>query len=951
MFDEETERAIDEYVEEASEARREHDLVFWEGCAVVTVPAGAPPEYITVMVDGVNDPNVQWRGVPGGLIIGDEVLVFENPISHRREIVGSSGATGASTPFVHDHSSTLQGGDDLNPETLTPQTFIVGPTPAPYDTLGEAVVAVNAFGPAAATPCTIEIKGIVTAEAGNITLPNYCHINGEGIHDEQSTIGLGAFQLNMSTNTSISNVCVTSTAGNAIVWPNLSTGYMHNVHILAAGTTAFVTDGTVAVRCHRVLIRDNGVLAAGFRINNGAGYVMLDFCEVDSGGLITDGLDVDANYVITRFCRFSCPAQNDVNVAAGATWYYMAPQCDPTRIIMAGTHVALPTMRFHQTVIVAEEGGDFQAVSEAITWINALGDAAAAKRYGILVLAGNFAEAAGITIPQWVTVAGMGEGSRIEMGANTLTMSDDSSLQDIVVTHSGGTAIDCANADCTLFNVKIIVSNAPAYGVDITGDSAAELYHVIVEFTVSGVTTGFNVSNTATPTLWDCQADDTTNIQTALNLVNAGCTCTTRYCVFHGANDDVATGAASTWIYHQDDFDPDNCTVAGTADPADGQEVVYFPCTKTAGAAGDFATVQAAIDWFKNRLLCALCKIDIVTGASYAETLVIEDVFATAEGRLELEGDVRGMAGATWVDDAVITCQDANAGSGLVNAGAVITVTGAGGNPDFDADGWVNGDTVITRDNAGAIATYTISATLNNTITLTVAAPALGNTGTSITLVPNTVIAPAGAGNAVTVYAQGILLDGLHLDATAGVTGHALLCHGPGAQCECENVLAEADDDGFLAQWGAYIEADDGACTAVECNNVGFWALNGGQLLADYGVAVGCGAAGFYGGYMGFVEADYAVATDCVVGFAGQWIGGINCKYAYALQNTSYGFRASRQGFNRCNDSRTLGTNGIDYRSDYNSYMYAANTNVGGPTYSPAVTDTEGNVFGIITFS
>jgi hypothetical protein len=424
--------------------------------------------------------------------------------------------------------------------------------------------------------------------------------------------------------------------------------------------------------------------------------------------------------------------------------------------------------------------------------------------------------------------------------------------------------------------------------------------------------------------------------------------------VFKAATDDVNTGAGSTWTYCGDDFDPGNCTVAGTADPADGQEVVYFPCTKTAGAASDFATVQAAIDWFKNRLLCALCKIDIVTGATYAEELVIEDVFCAAEGRLELEGDPRGMTGATWVDSAVITCQDANAGSGvctLVNAGAVITITGAGGNPDFDADGWVNGDTVIVRDNAGAVTTYTISVTLNNTITLTVAAPAIGNLGTSITLVPNTVIAPSGAGNAVEVVeSRGILLDGLYLDATAGATGNGLFVRG-GAKCQCENVLAEADGSGFEAASAAALWAGDGACTAISCAS-GFQI--GGSSIGTCRYA--CGIAnvyGFYSTWNSYLYGANAVAAgNSSIGFFGALFGTFNGTSAYSLDNTTYGFALWWLSGAYCANSRTAGSNGVaDYYASHNSYMEATGTNVGGPTYSPAISDTEGNVYAIITWS
>lgn len=997
-LDAETRALVTEMVDELYEGLVEdRALLFWEGGIVRSAPTGAPPEFITVEIEGLYDENVHWRGVPPTPAVGDEVVVWENPITHRREILGGSGATGTSGgSYCQKVTVAVCGGD--------------------FTTLGAAVTWINAL-PAAQVPSAtrlyaVNVLGGTFVEGANVTIPQYVDVSGEG---ESSVIDMGANSLLMSDNSSLLDLKVkSSNPSYAIAAVAKDDVVLRNVHCIQTAVSGTPDCFHFSAGCTNVRVYDcyaeipaNGVgfhiLGAsvaglhtcttsasakdattyGFQIGDTA-VATLDYCTADDVTYFNDALHLDNTFLTctTRWCTFRA-YDNDVNIAGSSvTWYHLDCHFDPDNsTIVAGTHFALPTKRFNQTVIVAELGGDFQALSEAIAWINALGDAAFNKLYGVLMLHGNFAEAGNVTIPSYVHVFGMGEGTEIELASNYLALADHSSLQNVVVESYDSPTIYINNADPWLRNVHAISSDAGGGVVfNIDGTSSPMIYDCIAEATQNALTcyyfqgtgspelyrcqaistgsganlTGYSIVDACDVLLEHCIADDTTDILTGLSAgVGANATVTTRHCTFAASGNDVTIQSGSTWVYYGDNFDPDNCTISGIADPADGQEVVYFDCSKTAGAAGDFATVQAAIDWFKNRNICALATIDIVTGATYAETLVIEDVFCTARGRLELEGDPRGMAAATWVDGAAVTCQDANAGSGvctLANAGAVITVTGAGGNPDFDADGWVNGDTVITRDNAGAVATYTISATLNNTITLTVAAPAVGNTGTSMTLVPNTVIAPSGAGNAVEVIeSRGILLDGLHLDATAGATGHGLYVH-DGGGCACENILAEADDRGFLAEWGAFIEADDGACTAVECS-IGFYVLNQGYILADYGVAVGCGAAGFYGAYSGFVEADYAVATDCVDGFAGQWLGGCVCRYAYAFQNGTYGFHAGRQGFVRCNDSRTAATNGTDYRADYNSYMFATNTNVGGPTYSPAVSDTEGNVFGIITFS
>lgn len=865
------------------------------------------------------------------------------------------------------------------------QTLVVAKHGGDFQLLSEAITYINAQGDAAAG----KIYGVLMlhgnyGEAGNVTIPQYVHVKGVG---EGTEIEMGANSLLLVDDTSLQDVVVESSNASYAIGivgrDNVILRGVHCIqtsgagtpdcfHVSGASTDVYLYDcvaeipadgvgfhilGSSVATLHTctTLASANDTTTYGFQIGDTA-TATLDYCTADDDTYFDDALHLDntALTCTTRWCTFR-GHENDVNMA-GTTitaWYHLACHFDPDNsTIAAASHFALPTKRFNQTLIVAEQGGDFQALSEAITYINAQGDAAAGKRYGIRVLAGNFAEAGNVTIPQYVDVAGMGENSRIEMGANQFDFDDYSSALDIVVTSSHATACLTigGETDVELRNVKVL-SLGTGFCFLIGSSTVVALYDCIAE-APAAASHGFHISGTASDIVLEGCTADTTNLTWALYVTNTA-SVTTKFCTFRG-NVDVDVRATAEWIYHEDNFDPDNCTISGVAEPNAGQSVVYFPITKTAGAASDFTTVQAAIDWFKNRLLCALCKIDIVTGASYAETLVIEDVFCAAEGRLELEGDTRGMAGATWVDSAVITCQDANAGSGvctLANAGAVITVTGAGGNPDFDADGWVNGDTVMTRDNAGAVATYTISATLNNTITLTVAAPALGNTGTSITLVPNTVIAPSGAGNAIEVIeSRGILLDGLYLDATAGATGEGLYVRN-GGECKCENVLSEADGQGFSAMWTGHIEASDGACTAIDCNN-GFLAINSGTILATYGCAIGGSGYGFYASQLSYIAARYAVSAGNNRGFRSAYFGVWNAGDAYALDNTNYGFATERFGGGYCYLSRTAGSNGVaDYYSSHNSYMFAGNTNVGGPTYSPAASDTEGNVYAIITWS
>jgi len=165
--------------------------------------------------------------------------------------------------------------------------------------------------------------------------------------------------------------------------------------------------------------------------------------------------------------------------------------------------------------------------------------------------------------------------------------------------------------------------------------------------------------------------------------------------------------------------------------------------------------------------------------------------------------------------------------------------------------------------------------------------------------------------------------------------------------------LVEADEFGFRVMAAATVWADDGACTAVDCNPTGFQSTEASEMYCRYACSIGNNTYGFQSSWNSALFAQNAVAAgNGSNGFYGSYFGTFNANAAYALDNTTYGFSVAFLSGAYCPNSRTLGSNGVtDYRAEYNSYMYAINTNVGGPTYSPAISDTEGNVFAIITWS
>jgi len=350
--------------------------------------------------------------------------------------------------------------------------------------------------------------------------------------------------------------------------------------------------------------------------------------------------------------------------------------------------------------------------------------------------------------------------------------------------------------------------------------------------------------------------------------------------------------------------------------------------TRTVGSGKDHATVQAAVDWFKGRLLFGSCKVSVDVG-SYDEAVSFTGINLASGATLELEGDTRVLAGIAYADGAAMNQASlTNGGSGactLATNGArdQITVTGATTNPDFDADGWGSGDAIIVYADDGNIYERTINSidpggAGTNVIELTVALPVgatLGNDGTAVGLVPDRGVVRTSAGPCISVDAvRGITVDGFYLDTTTGAD-----CNGiealNGATVVCENCAARAEDYGFYASARyAAIEASDGACSAWDCAT-GFMSNNASQA-----------------------QCRYAVACDCTVGAKAQAFSFTQAAYCTCVNCANHGFQATLFSHLYAANG-TARQNGTGYTSQESSYLRAnstnANNNGNGADYSP----------------
>lgn len=348
--------------------------------------------------------------------------------------------------------------------------------------------------------------------------------------------------------------------------------------------------------------------------------------------------------------------------------------------------------------------------------------------------------------------------------------------------------------------------------------------------------------------------------------------------------------------------------------------VIVDSVTKTVRAAGgDFTTIQGAINFFKNKLIVGSCVID-VESATYAESVSVVDLFIGATGSLKIQGDTRVLAGQSYVDGAETNTSGlANGGTGvftLTNAGNDITITGATTNPDFDADGWGNGDKILTYDNAGAVAEHTISSTLNNVITLTGAAPALGNDATAIMLQPDRNITGGGFTSLTVDLVKGVQVTGFYLTGQVGVT----IING--AFCTIRNCATRPVGNGFVVQsLYSVLDCGQGSVSSWDANQA-FRSTGGANLLALASVAVGS-TVGYRCQIFSVLNAQNGVGVNCTTAFDTQIFANLELFAAYARQNTT-GYKAQSFSF-----IRALST--------------SAKNNGNGTDYNPAVSGVHGN--------
>lgn len=250
---------------------------------------------------------------------------------------------------AHDHSAAGEGGDVYSGaqgfffktdgtgpvsgwRRISTQTCTVGPgTTCEAATLGAAVGIVNAAGPpSAANPWVIKMYAGVFTEAGNITIPSYCWVEGEG-EGTQINMGTGN-DITFSADSGMESCYVYGVAPTAYLLGTAAGGVAwRNVRAYLSGSTgkmAFSIDGGSAeAELWHCIAEDASGTELGYWAGNGCVALLFDCIGNDMDGGIQTGTGT-GDVVTTLYCEF-LGNNTDIFVGNGTTWNHM--QCSSLR--------------------------------------------------------------------------------------------------------------------------------------------------------------------------------------------------------------------------------------------------------------------------------------------------------------------------------------------------------------------------------------------------------------------------------------------------------------------------------------------------------------------------------------------------------------------------------------------------------------------------------------------
>lgn len=408
--------------------------------------------------------------------------------------------------------------------------------------------------------------------------------------------------------------------------------------------------------------------------------------------------------------------------------------------------------------------------------------------------------------------------------------------------------------------------------------------------------------------------------------------------------------------------------------------------TKKVGPGKEFATIQTAVDWFAGKVVTTDCYIDVDAG-TYTEDLILQDVFCVNGAKVIIRGDTNVTSGYSCVIGSAARAVPgnrlnlANLGAGNVTAtvgggGTTLTIAMSTTNPAFDT-AKVNASVRYYDAATGNNGTFTLTNVVGNVLTVGGGStwPAgMANLGSAICFMPNRTIS-----GYVSLIDGSWMLQGFTV-YSASSTLISAVRDGNLELCSC--FIYGTTSNGVLISRGARIERSYynsvWECTggAVLCGsaigdrfgggcNLNYMAFvdNGSPVvraegavtvLARYCIVSG-GTHCFYVFYSAAMFCQYAIAINAsTIGFSLGQSSAMDASYAKALA-CAHGYYVERSSSMVASNATAQGCTTVGYYARTNGYLLAnstsANNNGNTANYSPSVTNTEGNVFGIITFT
>jgi hypothetical protein len=224
---------------------------------------------------------------------------------------------------------------------ISAQTVMVGEG-CEYDKLAEGVAAANSLGPPTANSrWDILILGDTTESGGSIGIPQYCDVCGIG----DPVIDMGANVIEMGADSSVQNLIIEGMASHVIGGNGVANVELRNVKaiIKPSGLYSFHFRGASTVRFLNCIAEttSSGSDSYGFYFRGTTQATLINCVADDVNGFDT-ALGADDTTTVTTLGGRFVADDDDVWVAAGATWNHLASGADPSNITILGTSTALP---------------------------------------------------------------------------------------------------------------------------------------------------------------------------------------------------------------------------------------------------------------------------------------------------------------------------------------------------------------------------------------------------------------------------------------------------------------------------------------------------------------------------------------------------------------------------------------------------------------------------------